>query len=188
MRRSSTIRVAFYVVTALLLVFVTFRAFGKDKPISSKGTGKSVLAPEQHANAKNGEVVQIQLEDIIEVPENGVASPEILYKNILNERPFSPVVIFSKSYCGFSKAAKKLLLEDYQLSPPPRVVELDLHPQGSELQAYISEVTGRRTVPNVIVMKQSYGGASEMSALHNDGVLAAKLAEWGGGHLQVSTK
>lgn len=188
MRRSSTVRFALYIATALVLVIFTLQAFGKTKSSWQNGSEESVLAADQHVNSKGDGIVQIELEDVIAVPDNEVASPEVLYKNFLNEKPFAPVVIFSKSYCGFSKAAKKLLLEDYQLSPPPRVVELDLHPQGRELQAYISEVTGRRTVPNVIVMKKSYGGASEMGALHNEGVLAAKLVEWAEGHLKVSPK
>lgn len=58
-----------------------------------------------------------------------------------------PVIIFSKSYCGFSAKAKTLLLETYKIDPAPFVVELDLVDGGAELQADLLTVTGRSTVP-----------------------------------------
>lgn len=53
------------------------------------------------------------------------------YKRFLSK---SPVVIFSKSGCPYSKAAKELLLKKYTITPEPFVVELDLHPHGADLQ------------------------------------------------------
>ncbi|KAF5105207.1 hypothetical protein DV453_005044 [Geotrichum candidum] len=99
------------------------------------------------------------------------------YKLILRQ---APVMIFSKSYCPHSKFVKDLLLNEYQINPKPFVVELDLHPHGSELQAHIGEVTGRRTVPNVHVMGQSRGGGDEFRALHQQNTLAETMEKWGG--------
>ena len=176
MRRNSGIRLAFYAAILFSLVFF-YHKFTKEDSVSN-GKASSLN--------KATDKVAIHLEDVIAVPDGEVPSAEILYKNIMNERPFAPVVIFSKSYCGFSKAAKHLLLEKYTISPPPRVVELDLHPQGAELQNYIASVTGRRTVPNVLVLKDSKGGADDMHALHEAGELASKFEEWGKGHLKIS--
>jgi len=40
------------------------------------------------------------------------------------------------------------------------------------LQAYLGEITGRRTVPNVIVNGVSIGGGDEMRALEAAGTVA----------------
>ena len=59
----------------------------------------------------------------------------------------SPVIIFSKTYCPHSQAAKNLFLRAYKIVPAPFVVELDDHPHGAELQDLLAKRTGRRTVP-----------------------------------------
>ena len=93
---------------------------------------------------------------------------------------FFPVIIFSKSYCPFSKKAKAILLEGYTISPKPFVVELDQHPIGPELQALLAENTGRRTVPNVLVNGKSIGGGDDIAALDQSDDLASKLRQLGG--------
>ncbi|KAJ6150810.1 hypothetical protein N7470_007404 [Penicillium chermesinum] len=54
----------------------------------------------------------------------------------------APVIIFSKSYCPHSKRAKTILLEGYEISPKPYVVELDQHRLGADLQSLLAETTG----------------------------------------------
>ena len=56
-------------------------------------------------------------------------------------------VIFSKSWCPYSKAAKELLTVKYHPVPPPFIVELDRHAHGDDLQAALAQLTGRKTVP-----------------------------------------
>jgi len=65
------------------------------------------------------------------------------------------VVVFSKSYCPYSKKAKALLLEKYTIVPPPFVVELDLKANGMQVQKELEAITGRATVP---VGSASYPG------------------------------
>ncbi|OWB65684.1 hypothetical protein B5S30_g1012 [[Candida] boidinii] len=98
----------------------------------------------------------------------------------------SPVVIFSKSYCPYSKKLKNLLQNSYEITPQPTIVELDLHKNGVELQKYIGEVSGRKTVPNLFVAGQSRGGCDEMVELHSDNKLLKKLQLWGSGNVKVS--
>ncbi|KAL2159246.1 hypothetical protein VTH06DRAFT_2680 [Thermothelomyces fergusii] len=100
----------------------------------------------------------------------------------------SPVIIFSKSYCPFSKMAKGILLEKYIIEPTPFVVELDQHPLGARIQATLGEMTGRRTVPNVMIYGQSIGGGDEISALDREKVLAEKIASLGQGRISVSLR
>lgn len=70
-------------------------------------------------------------------------------------------------------------------SPAPYVVELDLHPHGRELQDYLIQVTGRRTVPNVLLNGKSIGGGDEMRALEASGTVARELLERLSGKITV---
>lgn len=90
------------------------------------------------------------------------------------------VIIFSKSYCPFSKKAKSILLGQYEITPKPFVVELDQHPIGSDLQDLLLESTGRRTVPNVLVNGKSIGGGDDVGALDQSDELASTLRQLGG--------
>lgn len=98
----------------------------------------------------------------------------------------SPVVIFSKTYCGYSKALKKLLTSEYELTPNPTIVELDKHTHGRELQDYIAAKTGRKTVPNLFVGGVSRGGSDDIKKLHDEGSLSKYLNQWGNKQIKVS--
>lgn len=89
------------------------------------------------------------------------------------------VIIFSKTYCGFSKRAKALLLERYVIDPPPHVVELDVHPLGPELQDLLKETTGRGTVPNIMINGVSIGGSDDIADLDHGGTLVTKIQDLG---------
>lgn len=75
-----------------------------------------------------------------------------------------PMILFSKTYCPYSKNAKKIL-DFYDIRPRPLIYELDVEEHGTELQAELGKVTGRKTVPNIIVNSQSIGGCDELVAL-----------------------
>ncbi|KAI9367702.1 glutaredoxin domain protein [Aspergillus egyptiacus] len=96
----------------------------------------------------------------------------------------SPIIIFSKSYCPYSKKAKAILLEKYSIVPAPFVVELDQHPFGQRLQVLLGENTGRRTVPNILVNGRSIGGGDDMVALDEHDELASRLKSLAGKWLQ----
>ncbi|KAF3913004.1 Glutaredoxin-C8 [Orbilia brochopaga] len=97
----------------------------------------------------------------------------------------SPIIIFSKSYCQFSKKAKRLLLETYDISPAPYVVELDQHEHGSEIQDALQKQTGRRTVPNILVLGKSIGGSDDIAALERDGMLVSTVKGLAGKRVQM---
>jgi len=92
----------------------------------------------------------------------------------------SPVIIFSKSYCPHSLRAKGILLDKYIIDPAPYVVELDQHPLGAGLQARLAELTGRRTVPNVLINAVSIGGGDDVAALDTSKTLISKVNKLGG--------
>ena len=97
-----------------------------------------------------------------------------------------PVIIFSKSYCPYSKKAKNLLLGEYQIDPAPYVVELDHHPLGPGIQAELGERTGRKTVPNILVGGTSIGGSDDIAKLDEERTLIEKITSLAGKRLTVS--
>lgn len=92
----------------------------------------------------------------------------------------SPIIIFSKSYCPHSRRAKGILLEKYIIDPAPYVVELDQHPIGLGMQAHLADLTGRRTVPNVMINGVSIGGGDDVADLDAKRTLIDKIKDLGG--------
>ena len=89
------------------------------------------------------------------------------------------VIIFSKTYCPYSKKAKAIF-EKYSITPSPFIVELNEHKMGAKLQDKLEKVTGRRTVPNVLISGHSIGGGDDVGALHEKGELIDKIKSLGG--------
>ncbi|SCU84330.1 LAMI_0C07096g1_1 [Lachancea mirantina] len=100
----------------------------------------------------------------------------------------SPMIIFSKSMCPFSKRLKDLLAQEFEFTPEYRVVELDKHTHGRELQDYIASKTGRATVPNVIINGQSRGGFDDLDALHARDALLESLRAWSDKTMTITKK
>ncbi|OTA59302.1 glutaredoxin [Hypoxylon sp. EC38] len=110
---------------------------------------------------------------------------EVTLNSILKK---SPVVIFSKTFCPYSKRAKGILLEKYSIDPAPYVVELDEHPLGKELQARLGVMTGRRTVPNIMINGKSIGGSDEIAELDSRKTLIDKFKSMGGKRLSMKER
>ncbi|KAG4439815.1 hypothetical protein IFR05_004713 [Cadophora sp. M221] len=92
----------------------------------------------------------------------------------------APIIIFSKSYCPHSARAKGILLEKYLIDPKPYVVELDQHKLGPQLQAKLADLTGRKTVPNVLINGVSIGGGDDVAELDSTRALVDKVRDLGG--------
>ncbi|KAJ9568280.1 hypothetical protein OSB04_004246 [Centaurea solstitialis] len=67
----------------------------------------------------------------------------------------NPVVVFSKTYCGYCAKVKKLFKE---LNVSYKLIELDEESDGDEIQSALAEWTGQRTVPNVFISGKHIGG------------------------------
>ncbi|EJS44336.1 YDL010W [Saccharomyces arboricola H-6] len=100
----------------------------------------------------------------------------------------SPVIIFSKSVCTYSKSLKELLENEYQFVPNYYIIELDKHGHGEELQEYIKLITGRGTVPNLLINGISRGGSKEIRSLHSQGKLLESLQSWSDGEFSVEQR
>ncbi|KAK4460796.1 thioredoxin-like protein [Cladorrhinum samala] len=146
-----------------------------DAPRAVIGVGSAAGGQHKGVPDEEGQVKETAEEHEIEVELN-----TILKK--------SPVVIFSKSYCPYSKLAKGILLDKYVIEPTPHVVELDLHPLGPQIQARLGEMTGRRTVPNIMIYGKSIGGGDDISALDKEKKLAGKITSLGGHRIKATER
>lgn len=72
-----------------------------------------------------------------------------------------------------------MLLDKYSISPEPYVVELDLHPLGKQIQARLGKMTGRTTVPNIMINGKTIGGGDEIGAMDSNNELADKIRSLG---------
>ncbi|KAK1290539.1 Glutaredoxin-C4 [Acorus calamus] len=82
------------------------------------------------------------------------------------------IVIFSKSYCPYCKRAKAVFAE---LNQVPYVVELDQREDGSDIQDALSDMVGRRTVPQVFIKGKHLGGSDDTVEAYENGSLAKLL-------------
>ncbi|KAJ6594477.1 thioredoxin-like protein [Mycena capillaripes] len=85
-----------------------------------------------------------------------------------------PLVVFSKSYCPYSKRAKDLLAT-YELSPPPKIIEVDLRDDATQVKTVLTRLTHHATFPNIIIRGTSVGGSDHLHALHADKSLRRML-------------
>ncbi|KAF9096693.1 hypothetical protein BGX29_007285 [Mortierella sp. GBA35] len=84
------------------------------------------------------------------------------------------VVVFSKTYCPYCTKAKNLLA---QHGVKAFIVELDNEEDGSAIQAYLQELTGQRTVPNIFIGQKHIGGCDDLFKLEKAGTLKTLLAK-----------
>ncbi|KAK7033537.1 Glutaredoxin [Paramarasmius palmivorus] len=85
------------------------------------------------------------------------------------------VTVFSKSFCPYCKAAKSLFATNFP-DVKLTVYELDQRDDGGDIQSYLAEKTGQRTVPNIFINQKHIGGNDSVQALHKKGELATLVA------------
>ena len=87
------------------------------------------------------------------------------------------VMVFSKSYCPYSRKAKSILSK-YNLGENYHVMELDQLPsKADEYQNELGKLTGARTVPRVFIGGKFIGGGDDTEALDQSGDLKKLLKE-----------
>ncbi|KAF2729624.1 glutaredoxin [Polyplosphaeria fusca] len=92
-------------------------------------------------------------------------------EGIINE---NPVAVFSKSYCPYCRAAKKMLSDN---GAKFYTIELDQVDDGSAIQSTLADMTGQSTVPNIFIGQNHIGGNSDLQA--KKGELSSLLKEAG---------
>ncbi|XP_021891411.1 glutaredoxin-C4 [Carica papaya] len=98
------------------------------------------------------------------------SSPET--KFVLKTIASHKIVIFSKSYCPYCRKAKSVFKE---LDQVPRVIELDQREDGGNIQTALSEIVGRRTVPQVFINGKHIGGSDDTVEAFESGELVKLL-------------
>ncbi|ORY60168.1 thioredoxin-like protein [Pseudomassariella vexata] len=146
-----------------------------DAPHQVVGVGSSAGGQKKAANAETEAEAESEEEHALEQTLNDI------FKR-------SPVIIFSKSYCAFSKRAKSVLLEKYSIDPPPYVVELDEHPLGKKLQEKLGQMTSRLTVPNIMINGKSIGGSDDIAELDARKTLIDKVKSMGGKRVSMKER
>ncbi|KAG8717845.1 glutaredoxin [Ceratobasidium sp. 395] len=85
------------------------------------------------------------------------------------------IAVFSKSYCPYCKAAKEGISELGQKDV--YIVELDQAEDGADIQNYLAEKTGQRTVPNIFISQTHVGGNDAFQAKRRNGEVQKLLAQ-----------
>ncbi|XP_078488103.1 thioredoxin reductase 1, cytoplasmic-like [Ciona intestinalis] len=80
----------------------------------------------------------------------------------------NPVMVFSKTTCGFCSKIKSLFDE---LKVTYKALEINQLENSAEVQAVLLEVSGQRTVPNVYIKGQHLGGCDATLKAHSEGLL-----------------
>ena len=83
----------------------------------------------------------------------------------------SHVVVFSSPFCGYCAAAKRLLMKK-----GADFIEINVL-ANPERRREMTELSGRRSVPQIFLGGQHIGGYSELRALDASGELDSMLAE-----------
>jgi len=85
-------------------------------------------------------------------------------------------VVFSKSYCPYSRKAKEVLAK-YRLTPSPFIIEIDRRSDMTHLQSLLQHLTSRRTVPNILFDFTSFGGSDELVLSDSEGGLQRRFED-----------
>lgn len=137
------------------------------------------ISVQESSNNKEAAIKQDQMieqqQQEIEPPNVSTIDIEKEYAEILN---LGPIIMFSKTYCPYSRKLKNLLSDHFEFDPPIIFIELDRHQKGAELQEYIGRVTGRTTVPNLMINGESRGGFDDINKLFNSETLYDSLVKW----------
>ena len=89
------------------------------------------------------------------------------------------VVVISKTGCPYCVEVKQTLAS-YKINKDClAVLEIDTRSDGDEIQGYMEQLTGARTVPRVFIDGVCIGGGDETVAAHESGELKELLLKAG---------
>lgn len=88
-----------------------------------------------------------------------------LVEDLINN---NKVMVFSKTTCPF---CKKVKAHFERLNIEAKYTELNIEENGADIQQYLAEKTGQKTVPSVFINQLHQGGSSDIDKLVNEGKL-----------------
>ncbi|KAF9210107.1 hypothetical protein BGZ49_005503 [Haplosporangium sp. Z 27] len=105
--------------------------------------------------------------------EESVSSISSLERRIQGLIDTHPIMVFSKTYCPYSAAAKKLL---HSYTNDIHVLEVDLENESAEIKKVLTKIThGHSTFPSIFFNGESIGGRDNLQALDDTGKLLPRL-------------
>ncbi|UMM39574.1 hypothetical protein L5515_016569 [Caenorhabditis briggsae] len=96
-----------------------------------------------------------------------------LEDKIVNDIITHKVMVYSKTYCPWSKRLK-VILANYEIDDM-KIVELDRSNQTEEMQEILKKYSGRTTVPQLFISGKFVGGHDETKAIEEKGELRPML-------------
>ncbi|KAF3781088.1 Glutaredoxin-2 [Nymphaea thermarum] len=105
----------------------------------------------------------------LRISEGEPLSPRNFVRDTISSKS---IVIFSKSYCPYSRRAKVVFQE---MNRVPYVIELDQRGDGVDIQDALQQMVGRRTVPQVFINGRHIGGSDDTYEAYENGDLAKLL-------------
>lgn len=157
-------------------------ADGDSKADSATDSDQEVEGTDSSPGTKpklSHDVKEVPSSEPLAIKDESPSTPLETLKTLIKQHP---ILLFSKTYCPHSAKAKRILLENYQFTPEPFVVELDSREtnpphDGRMLQEELRKMTGRATVPNLLVKGESLGGGSELEELSDKSELIKMIEE-----------
>ncbi|KAF8836434.1 glutaredoxin [Paxillus ammoniavirescens] len=100
--------------------------------------------------------------------QDRIAVVEEFVENTINSHK---IVVFSKTYCPYCNATKSYFANNYP-AEKVSIIELDARNDASEIQDYLLQKTGARSVPRTFINGSSVGGNSDLQAMPKENVTA----------------
>ncbi|KAF8943207.1 hypothetical protein BGZ47_005673 [Haplosporangium gracile] len=172
--RSRRFRVLALVTVAFYCVFYTatlYRTGTNGNTELSAGGGKSLTQQGHSGHAvADGEGEPMMIDADQDVPETPIVALEHRIQGLIDQHR---VMVFSKTYCQYSAAAKKLLktyTNDFGL------LEVDLEPKGDDIKRILTKIThGHSTFPSIFFAGESIGGRDKLQAIEDRHELQSRL-------------
>ncbi|XP_013913212.1 PREDICTED: glutaredoxin-1 [Thamnophis sirtalis] len=89
------------------------------------------------------------------------------------------VVVFGKKSCPFCQRALDLLKQINIKSGHFKYIDLTSQKNMDDIQDYLMQLTGARTVPRIFIGETCIGGFTDLDALNNSGELSVMLQKIG---------
>ena len=90
-----------------------------------------------------------------------------------------PVFVISKSYCPFCVKAKQVLKKYNIPADKIEIIDIENDANCNEIQDYMKQLTGGRSVPRVFIGGKCIGGGDETAAADKSGKLRGMLESAG---------
>ncbi|CAD6185078.1 unnamed protein product [Caenorhabditis auriculariae] len=98
---------------------------------------------------------------------------ETMTDHIMNDITTHKVMVYSKTFCPYSKKLKKIL-SNYNIEDL-KIVELDEQNDMTDMQDFLKTMSGRTTVPQLFINGRFIGGHDETRAIEDRGELRPLL-------------